>query len=240
MQHGSVLVVDDERNIRMTLRTALEGLVADVREAPDGERGLEEMRRRPADVVLLDLRMPGMDGLEVLRRLRGERPATRVVVITAHGTVDAAVEAMKVGAADFLQKPFEPAQVRDLVASLLRATRPAAPAGTGTPVSGTPAGATSLADHLAAARRFARAGRAAEAETEARLAVAGAPGDPEPLFLLGVVRDLRGERLEAQSYYRAAIALRPTFEHAHRNLARSVDSLRAEPLLFGDEPLGKR
>ena len=241
MRNDSLLIVDDERNIRLTLRTALQGLAADVREAADGERGLEEVARREPDVVLLDLRMPGLDGLDVLRRLRREHPAVRVVVITAHGTVDAAVEAMKLGAADFLQKPFEPSQVRSVVASLLRSVRPAAAAGTSQGSTARESGsADDLAHLLADARRFARAARAADAEDAARRAVALAPGSPEPLFLLGVVRDLRGERLEAQACYRAAIALRPNHEHAHRNLARSVDGRPEQPLLYGDEVLTNR
>lgn len=231
MADGSVLVVDDERNIRMTLRAALEGVASEVREAPDGERGLAELRARPADVVLLDLRMPGIDGLEVLQRLRAGSPATRVVVITAHGTVDAAVSAMKLGAADFLQKPFEPSQVRSVVSALLRSVAAGGAAATGGP---------GVAQFVADARRFARAGRDVEADAAARNAVAAAPGDAEPLFLLGVARDLRGDRLGAQSYYRAAIALRGSFEHAHRNLARSVEGPGSRPLLYGDETLGPR
>ncbi len=230
MTNGGILIIDDERNIRLTLRAALEGLGAEVREAPDGERGLAEFRRLPADVVLLDLRMPGPDGLTVLRTLRREAPSARVVVITAHGTTDAAVEAMKAGAADFLQKPFDPTGVRRVVESLLKCV----------PAQGGSGRGASAADRVADARMLARAGRLDDAERAARDAAGAAPADADPLFLLGVVADLRGARLPAQAYYRAAIGLRATFEHAHRNLARSVESRGDRPLLFGDEAVDPR
>lgn len=229
MSSRSVLVVDDERNIRATLRAALESVASDVREAPDGLRGLDELRRAPAAVVLLDLRMPVLDGMETLRRIRSEAPDTRVVVITAHGTVDAAVEAMKLGASDFLQKPFEPGEVRRVVTALLG----------GGPAAETGA-AADVAALLAEARECVRRSEFTQAEHAARCAVALAPGDADPLFVLGVVRDRRGERLDAQKYYRAAIALRADLEHAHRNLSRSVDGASSEPLLLGDEPLGRK
>jgi Response regulator receiver domain len=69
--------------------------------------------------MLLDLRMPGVDGMEVLRRVPEIRPQVKVVIITAYGSIEAAVEAMKLGAVDFLQKPFDPEVVREMVSSLL-------------------------------------------------------------------------------------------------------------------------
>ena len=68
--------------------------------------------------------MPGMDGMEVLEKLRKERPDIRVVIITAHGTIDCAVEAMKLGAADFIQKPFTPKEIRNLVSDDHQAGNP--------------------------------------------------------------------------------------------------------------------
>ena len=233
-----ILVVDDERNIRLTLRATLEGLGADVLEAADGDAALALTAKQRCDVVLLDLRMPGLDGLEVLRRLRASVPSARVVVITAHGTVDAAVDAMKLGAADFLQKPFEPSQVRAVVTSLLRAgdarTAPARPQVPAPAEGGSPAGL------LAAARAAVRAGKIGEAERLARLAAAAAPGDAEPLLVLGAVHQLRGDDLRAQAFHRAAIALRPSFEHAHRNLESLVDPDGGGPPLLGDETLPTR
>ena len=100
------LVVDDDAAIRFTLRQFLEELDVEVQEAESAEQGLERHRARPADVLVVDLRMPGMGGMALLRKLGSD--ASRVIILTAHGSEREAVEAMKLGAADYLTKPFEP------------------------------------------------------------------------------------------------------------------------------------
>ena len=99
------LVVDDDAAVRFTLRQFLEDLEVDVDEAENAEIGLAKHRSRPADVLVVDLRMPGLGGMELLRRSGSH--ASRVVILTAHGSEREAVEAMKLGAADYLTKPFE-------------------------------------------------------------------------------------------------------------------------------------
>ena len=113
-----ILVVDDEPNIRITLARALEDM-AQVDTATNGEEAVARIEAGEYRVVLLDLKMPGMGGMEVLRRMAEARPEIRFVIITAHGTVDNAVEAMRLGTADFLQKPFSPAEIRNLVRRIL-------------------------------------------------------------------------------------------------------------------------
>jgi len=104
--NGSVLIIDDDRPFRFALRKALRRAGYDVTEASSGEEALVELRKPEApDAALLDLKMEGIGGLEVLRR-RGAAP-TRIIVLTGHGTVQAAVEAMKLGAFSFLEKPVD-------------------------------------------------------------------------------------------------------------------------------------
>src|SRR5512136_952321 len=110
-----ILIVDDEKNIRLTLSQTLETLGAEIDTAANGEEALTKLKGREFGLILLDIRMPGMDGMEVLRRVREMRPDIRIIMITAYGTVESAVEAMKLGAVDFLQKPFDPEEVRELV-----------------------------------------------------------------------------------------------------------------------------
>jgi PAS domain S-box-containing protein len=108
----SVLVIDDERDIRDGCQRILTRHGCEVAKAPDGAVGLEAMQQNPAEIVLLDLKMPGMDGLEVLKLLKASHPQVLVIVITGYATVETAIEAMKLGAYDFLPKPFQPDQLR--------------------------------------------------------------------------------------------------------------------------------
>lgn len=108
----SILIIDDERDLRDGCERILVRYGCQVSKAADGATGLEAMRENPAEIVLLDLKMPGMDGLEVLRRLRESHPQALVIVITGYATVETAIEAMKLGAYDFLPKPFQPDQLR--------------------------------------------------------------------------------------------------------------------------------
>lgn len=108
MTTGSrILVVDDEINIRGALVTLLEKKGHRVRGAGTGEEALDSLEAAPADLVLTDLKMPGMGGMEFLRRLKQHWPDTEVVVMTAYGSIDTAVEAMRCGAYDYLTKPID-------------------------------------------------------------------------------------------------------------------------------------
>ncbi len=118
-----VLVVDDERNIRLTLAQAIETLGLEVTPATDGLEALDHLRQTPFGLVLLDLKMPGLDGMTVLHRIRERWPACPVIVFTAHGNVERAAEALKLGAADFVRKPFTPDEIRTLVEAV-RERRP--------------------------------------------------------------------------------------------------------------------
>jgi DNA-binding NtrC family response regulator len=101
-----ILVVDDKASMRKMLSGALSAQGHDVRSVAGGGEALQAIKRQAAALVLTDLRMPGLDGLELCRELRKRAPETAVVVMTAYGGVDTAVEAMRLGAANFLTKPF--------------------------------------------------------------------------------------------------------------------------------------
>lgn len=104
---GSVLIVDDEAEIRESLQTLLELEGFDVETAGTGEEGLSQMANRPFDLVLLDLTLPGRNGMEILSEIHFHDPHLPVIMITAYGTVENAVRAMQSGAANFVQKPWD-------------------------------------------------------------------------------------------------------------------------------------
>lgn len=117
---GRVLVIDDEEHIRQMMRLTLEAAGYEVGEAKDGPEGLGLYGKGAGwDVVVLDQRMPGMDGLETLRRLKLSDPRARVVMGTAYGSIELAVDAMKLGATDFLRKPMTPETLRNAVTAAL-------------------------------------------------------------------------------------------------------------------------
>jgi DNA-binding transcriptional MocR family regulator/CheY-like chemotaxis protein len=124
-----VLIVDDDEAVRLALRLILDDH-HDVLEAADGAVALELLEREPVDVVVLDLLLPGADGFEVLERVRGRPRPLGVVVISALGTSWPAAAAMRLGAVDYLTKPFDDAQVLTAVAEGLAASRRRAPPAT--------------------------------------------------------------------------------------------------------------
>jgi len=103
----NILVVDDERNIRTLCSRVLAGDQIEVHGVGTGKEGLQTADEVSPDLVLLDLRLPDMDGIDVLRSLKGRHPETAVIIITGFGQIQSAVEAMKAGATDYLEKPFE-------------------------------------------------------------------------------------------------------------------------------------
>ncbi len=113
-----VLVVDDDAGVRYTLREILSSEGLSVDEASDGAAALQRFESAPVPLVITDLRMPRMDGMELLRQLTARSPAPRVVMVTAHGSERQAVEAMKAGAFDYFRKPFD---VDELLAVVRRA-----------------------------------------------------------------------------------------------------------------------
>ncbi len=106
-----VLVVDDDEVVRLSYRRSLATARCDVETAASGEDALRALERQPFDVLLLDLRMPGMDGMSVLKAVKRSWPCSEVIVITGYPTIETAKEAVQLGACDYLAKPVGPAEV---------------------------------------------------------------------------------------------------------------------------------
>ena len=110
-EKAKILVVDDDETVRLSYLRSLRGACRTVEAAWNGDAAVEAMKTEPFDVVLLDLRMPGTDGMSVLRTIKERWPDTEVVVITGYPSLETAKAAVKLGAYDYLAKPVGPVEV---------------------------------------------------------------------------------------------------------------------------------
>ncbi|HYR03556.1 MAG TPA: response regulator [Syntrophobacteria bacterium] len=214
MKTRPVLIVDDEKNIRLTVSQSLESIGLDTDTAMNGEEALTKLKANEYSLILLDLKMPGMDGMQALRRIRELRPEVRVIVITAYGTVESAVEAMKLGTVDFVQKPFASEEIRALVSQVLRRDQ----------LDGQKA--EDYSSRLELAKRCVADRQFAAAIDHVRKAISLDPGRPEAFNLLGALLEIDRNVPEAEECYREALKLDPSHGPAKENLERSTRSRR--------------
>ena len=201
-----ILVVDDERNIRNNLRMVLEADGYKVDTASNGDDALLRVKDGRYDIVFVDIQMPNMDGLELLRYLRGLRPKMPVVMLTAYGTVRRAVEAMKLGAVDFIEKPFDPKAIQLLCQEILEREK---------------IGTTGTVDELLHLAKLARERMAlTEARVHLKIAMMRDLGRPEPYYELGELCEDEGQVNHAVQYYYMALEAQSTFEPARAALTR--------------------
>jgi DNA-binding NtrC family response regulator len=229
------LIVEDERNVRMMYRAALETEGFDVTEAESGTAALERFAQLQFDVAVLDLRMPEMDGLELLEVMRDKNIRTPAVIITAYGDVPNAVKAMKLGAIDFLAKPVTPEQLRTLLNEVIERHVPApAP-----DRKKAPKYRTEPNIHLFAAKRAinnrefdAARGHLAEVIRQNDRMI-------EAHNLLGVLFEMKQEYAVAKKCYGRAIAIDSHYEPAQQNMRRLFELFHfgssKEPINLGEE-----
>ena len=115
MNKGRVLIVDDEEIVRLSCRRILVPEGYEVKSAGSAVEGLAMLADGPVDVVLTDLKMPDTDGIEVLKRVKEEWPDTEVIMITGYQTINTAVQAIKLGAFDYIEKPFVPNDIIEAI-----------------------------------------------------------------------------------------------------------------------------
>lgn len=210
MEKQAILIVDDEKNIRLTMSQSLETLGMPIHAAVNGEEALSKLQKTPFGLVFLDLKMPGMDGMDVLRRIKEDWPKIRVIIITAHGTIESAVEAMKLGAVDFIQKPFSPGEIRKSATLVLQ--REALDE----------VNAVEYGELIELTKRHITDRNFAIAYETVRKAIAADPDQPEAYNLLGALIEIKGKWVDAQKFYRAALDIDPTYKPAQANLERTT------------------
>lgn len=205
-----ILIVDDEKNIRIALKQCFKGENYKVEMANDGEEAIEKLRSDKYDLILMDYQMPNKNGLEVLEDIRKNNIETRVIIMTAYGTVDIAVDSMKLGAVDFLSKPFTIAKVKDVVRESIKKDAIII------------MGKKDIGESLNEARDAIRHGSLEEATQHLRDVLISDASNPATQNLLGVIEEKKNNGNLAQKYYRAALSLDATYAPADNNLRRTA------------------
>jgi DNA-binding NtrC family response regulator len=201
-----ILVADDDRNIRNSLKVLLETAGYQVDTAADGEEALSKCKERHPDIALIDMQMPKMGGLELLSYIRGLSRKTSVVILTAYVTVAGAVDAMKLGAVDVLEKPFDPKAIQLLCQEILQRQK---------------LEAGGSVDEILNLAELAR-GRNAHVEARIYLkkAMVRDVTRPEPYYELGDLYESEGDVRQAVHYYYMALDARSMFPPARDALKR--------------------
>jgi DNA-binding response OmpR family regulator len=230
-----ILIVDDEPHVRLGFRTTLETVGYAVEEAADGETALARLEQPPSlNLVLLDLLMPGPDGLEVLSRLRDAGNGVPVVIVTAHGTIPDAVKAIKLGAIDFLSKPLTPTDLRRTVGEVLARHAGPGPAPERRPDEHSPAAhqqAVTLGPVLLELTQAKLALNRREFDRAAELleqALDLVPDSAEALTLTGILRESRGQDHAAYQSYKSALEADPGYAPARDNMRRYCERFNLE------------
>lgn len=193
-----ILVVDDEKNIRLTVQHSLVAADYDVDTASNGLEGLQKFREGHYDLILMDLRMPQINGIEMLREIRERDQETAAIVITAYLTIDTLLEAFSLGVSDYIRKPFSPNDVRETVRRVLSRERldiehPTA----------------EVAGSLELARKALAKHDIQKAMDLARQAIEANSNNPDAHAFLGILQHLSGETQAAEQSFRESLLLDP-------------------------------
>jgi FixJ family two-component response regulator len=203
-----ILIVDDETNVRLNYRIALETEGYEIFEANSAALALQELVERSFAVAILDLRMPEIDGLELLAKMREVGSTVPAIIVTAYSDVPNAVKAMKLGAIDFLQKPLRPEDLRSIVAEILKRHAPQRDP------------AETFNSHIVAAKRCLNLRSFALARIHLVKALELNTKSVEAFNLAGVLAEMLDDHDRAKKYYGQAIKLDKNYEPAQQNMRR--------------------
>ena len=223
---AKILIVDDEKNVRLNYRMTLETEGYTIFEAVSGAAALEELVGRSFDLAILDMRMPGMDGLELLAKMREFGIGVPAMIVTAYSDVPHAVKAMKLGAIDFLQKPLQPEELRRIVTEILKRHAPQKEQL-----------GENFNSHIVAAKRCLNLRSFAMARIHLAKALELNNKSVEAFNLAGVLAELLEDVDKAKRYYGQAIKLNKNYEPAQQNMRRLFElqnfGRASEPLNLG-------
>src|SRR5580692_3099287 len=221
-----ILIVDDETNVRLNFRTTLETEGYEVFDVSSGEEAVQSLAEHTFALAILDIRMPGMGGLELLAKMRENGIKVPAMIVTAFSDVPHAVKAMKLGAIDFLQKPLQPEELRRIVTEILKRHAPQKEQV-----------AESFNSHIIAAKRCLNLRSFAMARIHLAKALELNNKSVEAFNLAGVLAELLDDVDKAKKYYGQAIKLNKNYEPAQQNMRRLFElqnfGRASEPLNLG-------
>jgi DNA-binding response OmpR family regulator len=223
-----ILIVDDETNVRLNFRMTLETEGYQAVEVNSGEAAVELLGEHSFALAILDIRMPGMDGLELLAKMRESGIRVPAMIVTAYSDVPNAVKAMKLGAIDFLQKPLRPEELRSIVNEILKRH---------TGQEDSPA--ETFSAHIVAAKRCLNLRAFGKARLHLVKALELNAKSAEAFNLAGVLAEVLEDYDKAKKYYGQAIKIDKKYEPAQLNMRRlfEVDHFGSskEPVNLGEK-----
>jgi Response regulator containing CheY-like receiver, AAA-type ATPase, and DNA-binding domains len=187
--NGKILIVDDTKNIRKLLSTCLEVEGYEVITAEDGQQALNLIESEFFDIVFLDIKMPEMSGTEVLKRIRAMKKNMPIIIMTAYATVKNAVECTKLGAIEYLQKPFTADKVRSVLNEML---------------SNENKNHTYKEDYRQRGRELILEGKFDDAFEILKMALSTNPSDSDIYTLIGTIYEKKGDFDNSRKFYNAA------------------------------------
>lgn len=203
-----ILLVDDEKNILILLKKVIDSLHYTVTTCDDGAEALELLRKESFDILFLDLYLPHVSGMEILKDISSHPVKPDVIIITAFGNIENAVEAMQLGAVDFVQKPFTPEQIRDIITKVMARRSIALD------------DADNYEQALESAKKLMKDGLFKQATEFVQKAIDLMPSNPEGYNFLGAVLEIRGDLRNAIEAYQTACHIDPAYEPSRKNLER--------------------
>jgi DNA-binding NtrC family response regulator len=203
-----ILIVDYEKNIRTTISAYLLSLGYELEMAVNGQEALDKLKDFRYDLVLLDIKMHIMNGIQVLEEMERLEDKTNVIMMTAYGTIENAVESMKLGAVDFISKPFTLEDLKTVIDAVFSRKEL------------TESSVAGFKELIEFAKKCINEKKFDKAIEYLKKAMVEKLESPEPQNLLGVLYELKGDLSKAGKHYRAALELDPTYRPSQDNLER--------------------
>ncbi len=214
MSQIKMLIIDDEINITKTIAASFAKNGYFIQQCNDGNEGLKRLNEEKWDIAFLDIRLPGIDGMKILKQIYENQISVNVIMITAYGSVENAVQAMKYGAVDFVSKPLEPATLRNIVDKIISRQHLSEQS------------VIEYHEFIELAKLYIKQREFHKAHDAIKKALTQKPESAEAYNLLGAINEVLGDIVAASQAYQMAIRFDADYQPALENLKR-ITSMEA-------------